>query len=371
MKRILSFGAVLALLLVLFPAFGQDGAGSVAGAVNLFPVPPPSEEPDRLIFSHQKHVTEIEIACQDCHPGAAEATNIQQTDTPPMAKCGDCHDISENCGMCHTNAASPSAEGKSWVTEAIFSHKSHVAREGVDCKSCHPGAWESTDAADRMTPKMATCNTCHMPDMDRLACGKCHTDLAQLREAPTDVAVHNKGFFPLHGSWSRGSSALCAQCHEQRFCADCHERTSPVKPSITYPEQVERKFMHRGNFIERHALESEAQPARCLSCHGASYCQECHERSFAQPGEDLTGRLRRSPHPPGYVTSGGGAFHGRDARLNAQQCAGCHDQGAASNCVTCHQVGGPGGNPHPRGWEQSGRGGEDPQRNGTCLVCHR
>jgi hypothetical protein len=57
--------------------------------------------------------------------------------------------------------------------------------------------------------------------------------------------------------------------------------------------------------------------------------------------------------------------HGRAARRDILTCAACHDQGPASNCIHCHAVGGPGGNPHPDGWS-SGRDVQD----GMCAFCH-
>ena len=53
----------------------------------------------------------------------------------------------------------------------------------------------------------------------------------------------------------------------------------------------------------------------------------------------------------------------------AVACAPCHDQGAASVCVTCHRVGGSGGTPHPPGWSDA-HPRADISRNGMCLICH-
>lgn len=370
MKRLIPVVLVFAGFLVMGQAFGAEGKGPL-GKPNLFPVPAPEKPADSIIFSHKFHVVEQELTCDMCHGEVADATTAQQTKLPTMETCGQCHDVEDNCGMCHTNGDEPQAVFESKAKEIVFDHKAHLARKNVDCKTCHPKAYEAETSDVRLVPNMPTCTTCHQADMDRLACRTCHTRLPELGEAPTDVAVHKAGFFPIHGSWARGSSTMCAQCHEQRFCADCHEKTGPVKASLTYPEQVERKFVHRADWISRHALESQAKPASCLACHGTSFCSECHERNLEKKAEEGITGLAASPHPAGYVTRGGAGFHGDDARLNIQQCAACHDQGASSNCVECHKVGGPGGNPHPPGWNiRRGMDRDDRLNSGTCIPCH-
>ena len=55
--------------------------------------------------------------------------------------------------------------------------------------------------------------------------------------------------------------------------------------------------------------------------------------------------------------------------MNIAQCATCHDQGRNSNCVSCHKVGGMGGNPHPPGFvDQHPR--EEINSNNMCRACH-
>jgi hypothetical protein len=57
------------------------------------------------------------------------------------------------------------------------------------------------------------------------------------------------------------------------------------------------------------------------------------------------------------------------ARRDISSCAACHDQGPSSNCITCHRVGGTGGNPHPIGWMQH-HDQQEIHRNTMCLYCH-
>jgi hypothetical protein len=80
-------------------------------------------------------------------------------------------------------------------------------------------------------------------------------------------------------------------------------------------------------------------------------------------------RQRLLPDLPRAAEPGAGARHGDAARKNIVACAGCHDQGAASVCVVCHQVGGYARvNPHPGSWKKTTG---DIAKNAMCLACHR
>jgi hypothetical protein len=124
--------------------------------------------------------------------------------------------------------------------------------------------------------------------------------------------------------------------------------------------------VHQKDFLGRHPVEERADPDSCQRCHSAQTCQTCHEHSGVSAGS--AGAL--NPHPKGWTLPGSGVFHGDAARRDITSCAACHDQGAASNCVTCHSVGGIGGNPHPSSW-QSHHSLAEAQRDGRCVACHR
>lgn len=339
------------------------------------------KEGDRIKFSHKLHKGKAKADCVDCHQSVADSETAAGSVKMKEAGCFDgCHDPETeregNCGMCHTDEKNPSATFAPGPEELIFDHKAHLGRkdaEGneIECKSCHPDAAKSTNVADDNLPKMELCETCHQAEVDRLACKACHERLPELAEKPMGEAIHKAGFFQMHAAWATGNGQLCVQCHEQHFCADCHERTGPMPPATMNPGAVERTFIHRGDFLGRHAMESVAKPASCQTCHGASFCQECHEERAKEVG--FTGGTfggHRSPHPPGYVRKNTGTkYHGLEARLNIGSCVACHDQGAASNCVDCHKVGGPGGDPHPPGWKR--RGMESEKNSGrACVPCH-
>jgi hypothetical protein len=129
------------------------------------------------------------------------------------------------------------------------------------------------------------------------------------------------------------------------------------------PERIDRNFVHRGDFITRHAIEAESQPARCLSCHTPETCDSCH----VARGVSANRILGRNPHPPGWVGTAPGdhSRHGREARRDILSCASCHEQGASTNCIRCHKVGAFGGNPHPGGWRST-----QSESSKMCRYCH-
>jgi hypothetical protein len=156
---------------------------------------------------------------------------------------------------------------------------------------------------------------------------------------------------------------LCQSCHQQADCTGCHDTTQELSIEARLPEKVEQTRVHGGDFVTRHALEARAEPARCVRCHEPQSCDSCHRQRGVS--ESLLGA--RNPHPPGWIgtSTGSSSFHGREARRDIVQCAGCHDQGPATNCIRCHKVGGFGGNPHPHGWRSS----QSPT-DSMCRYCH-
>jgi hypothetical protein len=214
---------------------------------------------------------------------------------------------------------------------------------------------------------MASCTGCHRHQEEYLAggCRACHLDLGKFPLRPVSTFSHRDDYVRTHAAEARARGAACATCHEQSFCAECHSRTAPVKIEALLPERVDRAFIHRGDFVGRHAIEASADPAMCSRCHGTSFCQECHDRRGLLSQADPA----RNPHPPGFADPRAAVFHGPAARRDINSCAACHDRGASSSCVQCHRVGGVGGNPHPASWLlRHDRAELD--RNPMCLACH-
>jgi hypothetical protein len=78
------------------------------------------------------------------------------------------------------------------------------------------------------------------------------------------------------------------------------------------------------------------------------------------------GSTTLNPHPLDWVTGPNGGQHGMQSRIDPASCAGCHGGAGERLCVGCHRVGGPGGNPHGRGFSST----KDKSREMPCRLCH-
>lgn len=349
----------------------------------------------QLIFPHSVHVENAD--CADCHKGIKESTG------PTLGKyigkgkhggCVACHEdeVKKKCEMCHVKGQDKKVELTRINRMVNFSHAAHqprvqqalaaktpVGKDGkkvdakklVTCKQCHAAAYKTKKAGTPMLGKMAVCtDACHKKDIKDQACDKCHTQLTRQRLEAVLHLGHQGNFLKRHGTLARNSAERCAQCHDQTYCADCHGRTSSMPLSIRYPEKINNRYIHRGDFIGRHMVQARAQPTTCKKCHGNQYCTTCHEmRGVVRPAPTAVGSKVRAVHGAQWMTPGQAGFHGREARRNAARCASCHDQGAASNCVKCHKVGALGGSPHPRNFKWANKSGEC-KANPMCLTCH-
>ncbi len=324
----------------------------------------------QIIFSHSRHLAQGE--CADCHPGVAEAgPGTEGRFIPGKPKCGECHEEVEGgkCAMCHRGAREGVALKR--VDRKLRFPHAGAAHKAKGCAHCHP----ADKSGGATLPGHDTCNAagCHRQTFQTQDCARCHQDLTRFVRANKTLPQlgHGPGFARAHGIQARQNVRACLGCHDQTFCADCHSAGAMAKASVTFPEKIERRFIHRGDYVGRHMVEARSDPQSCRKCHGPQHCRSCHALNGlaqATPNSAAAGRAG-STHPAGWMTAGAGSFHGRAARQDISRCASCHDRGAASNCVGCHRVGGTGGNPHPTGWSWRDKAGQC--RNvSMCATCH-
>jgi len=339
-------------------------AGSFACATfmaGLVPLPTPHQ----IRIPHTTHADMAD--CSECHAAVAESAALEGHSLLPKEEvCMGCHDdIKEegNCGFCHVPADAPATfVPVTWNLK--FSHANHIERVEGECARCHASLPDPFRTPE-MAPTMDTCLGCHnhQADYDAGRCDRCHIDLSRYPLRPVAGFSHDGGFFQRHRAEARASIQSCASCHPQLFCNDCHSRTAPQRVELTFPERVDRKLVHRDDWLVRHPIEAGANAATCSRCHATNFCNRCHrDQNLTPKGSDP-----RNPHPPGWVFPGG--THGTEARRNITRCAACHADGPSSICVDCHRVGGVGGDPHPLGWRQRHTLQEAGQ-NGMCLYCH-
>ncbi|MBW2730779.1 MAG: cytochrome c3 family protein [Deltaproteobacteria bacterium] len=330
-----------------------------------------------LKFSHAFHVEQGD--CGDCHGEIAKSTGPTLGKFIPKKNhggCADCHEDAttdkKECKLCHVGT-DKNIELTRVNRQLIFSHKSHEPhlKDKGGCKHCHAAAYTAKKAGTKLLGKMAVCtDSCHKSDLNSQACDKCHTNLrGQTLQAVASLG-HQGDFLKRHGPLARNTQR-CAQCHDQTFCGDCHAKTAAMPLSLRYPERVNARYIHRGDYLGRHSRDARARPDTCRKCHGAKHCTTCHEMQgvSAPVGKARLGTNLRKVHGGQWMQPGQPGFHGRLARRDSSRCASCHDQGAASNCVRCHQVGGSGGNPHTPGFKWRNKADEC-RKNPMCLSCH-
>ena len=318
---------------------------------------------DVLVFSHKMH-KETGAECLTCHPDIPTSEASTGHMIPTKQVCANCHDeaFMNDCGKCHTDPQKPLRVDIKKI-ELSFSHKLHTEKSKADCEACHQKKNISNTRDSYTLPGHPECQTCHQQMFGELQCSKCHLALKEMKLKPITKLSHRGNYLKEHReSALKGVGAeVCGQCHDQAFCSDCHSQREGLKPSVKFPEMVEREFIHRGDYLAQHSIDAKTDQRLCLQCHGLSCCNSCHARegvgrgSFRAPG---------NPHPAGWQND-----HGRDARRDIIKCAACHDQGMSSNCIQCHQIGGVAGglSPHPKGWESN----LHRDKAGVCLACHK
>jgi hypothetical protein len=322
---------------------------------------------DRIRAPHDRHA-QAKVECVVCHETIYDAKTLTGEFLPKEEVCLQCHREAKQqnrCSMCHTDVRR-AGPWRAVSAQLKISHADHLAPTKEDCRTCHPSLPEPFRALAQR-PTMAACTGCHehKRDYDNGRCGKCHLDLTRFPLEPITSFSHLGDYVRNHAGDARAAADRCATCHESTFCADCHASTVSMKIEARLPERVNAAFIHRNDYVGRHAVDAQAEPAMCRRCHGSSFCESCHAAQNLTP----LSANPRDPHPSVWSFPGSSSFHGSAARRDIASCAPCHDQGARSICVDCHKVGGVGGNPHPAGW-QTQHGRDEIQRNGMCLSCH-
>lgn len=248
--------------------------------------------------------------------------------------------------------------------QILFDHDAHLQMDSISgqCVTCHKGVVTANTPA---LPPMSQCFSCHehQEQWEQNNCTPCHLRADLEVTLPQTFLRHDAFFLRQHSSAAQTQEALCQTCHTQSDCQSCHDLSQALTMEQQRPDAIENNMVHRGDFMVRHALEARSQPAQCMSCHSPPDCDTCHIE------QGVSGNVAggRNPHPPGWVGGNPASrdFHGRAARRDLLSCAGCHEAGPATNCIRCHQVGGPGGNPHPSGWKSARAPADE-----MCRYCH-
>lgn len=316
-------------------------------------------------FEHRAHVLEG-VPCTQCHRGMEEAGDEGDLHLPTTDTCLECHAEPHDpntCRDCHSLPHIPEklVEAKHYL---LFDHSQHIPVLQGNCANCHQGVKEDQSP---LIPKMAYCFSCHQHEgqWEARQCDACHENLhgsGALR--PASHVVHDIDFLKTHGNYAASQGDLCQTCHTESYCAQCHGINVPALPQRLAFDRPTLSNFHRAGFRSRHAFEARADPGLCLACHTDNTCRTCHE----EKGLSATASNTGNPHPAvGWVgPNPGDNGHGRAARRDPVGCASCHGGAGEQLCVSCHKVGGVGGNIHPPGFESN----LDVRTHAPCRYCH-
>lgn len=321
-------------------------------------------------FEHRVHSLKG-VSCTKCHGDVARAGDTGPLHIPDNASCvsAGCHDKPHDrraCNDCH--GQSHTREEARLAREHLrFAHERHVPKLDGQCVPCHAAAGSADQ--ESMRPPMAQCFGCHA-HKDQFAardCDGCHVNLSAELGTPSSHVIHEGDFIREHGVRAASARDLCATCHSEGTCAKCHGVTTAVLPWRMSFDRPSLSGLHRAGFFTRHPDEARSSPGLCATCHDSeTFCRDCHaKRGVASMSGSTVGANGRSPHPPDWIRARGGG-HGRAARMDPIGCASCHGGAGEALCVGCHKVGGPGGNPHGRGFSSA----LDPKRDEPCRQCH-
>ena len=268
------------------------------------------EDKYQLRFSHYLHVTENEMACDECHgePGQPSFNAITH-DT-----CIDCHEepeaeeiTMETCGLCHQEKqvtlfllpepaeeelpdASAAADTSS---RNIFVHTEALADQ---CADCHEALLDEALESVPMLKRgdiLSMREAAHGSGQD---CLTCHVDMDRA-QAP---ANHDVAWMKRHGAFGMQDDAACSVCHSEDSCTECHSVMQPVSHNNLWR-------------MRSHGAAAAWNRASCQVCHEEDSCSSCHAEN----------------RPRSHT-----------ARWEENHCYGCHTATpAGEGCVVCHEEG--------------------------------
>lgn len=267
------------------------------------------------------------------------------------------------CMPCHADLAGAKKPG------LIFSHASHIV---YGCEGCH--TMPAHTGGGSISPEMSTCFNCHGlqhqgKEIAKSACPTCHTPSFNLR--PAD---HTKDFKKApHVAPSREDLNRCLMCHTAQSCDDCHAKTAPTAPK-TSPSEY--RPILKG---------APQQPAVNMYPDGLvtmGQCVNCHpDLDKFMPGRVVFGHATHLRNAFACKDCHRAFPHGLDAttRPDMPSCYQCHgllhaSRGivATEKCADCHPASfalRPAD--HTAGFIAKSHKAASNAQPETCAMCHK
>lgn len=260
---------------------------------------------DPVVFSHDLHLLKYNNNCKVCHNAIFNLRDRRHYTMAEMEKtksCGACHSgikafsvaSDKDCVRCHKGKPRSIAFRPKGVTDVVFSHASHTAKAGVNCKSCHNGkiiTGKDKNVTMAEMEKGKTCGACHNGKKAFTVaenCGTCHKGMK-----PREMVFKTKGIT---------DAVFSHKFHLDMDykCDVCHTKIFPYKA------------------VSGRATMADMEKGKsCGACHNgkdaatvAGNCDRCH-KGFK----------------PGVITfknEGGEVKFSHDFHLGMYKCADCH-----------------------------------------------
>ena len=161
-------------------------AGAAAGLLIFFLVYLASSSGNDITqpirYNHKTHIETAGLTCTDCHTSVLSSSNAS---IPSLEVCSTCHSeqpISESAEEKKVLEFVKKGEVIPWQRiyrvpdHVYFSHRRHVTKAGLECKTCHGDVPEFTKpVASQFLPiTMENCMKCHRENNVTNDCLACH-----------------------------------------------------------------------------------------------------------------------------------------------------------------------------------------------------
>ena len=300
----------------------------------------------RIDFEGQANLHPSDVVCADCHQ---EGHTIL-----PTQFSADAANVRVQCVNCHSDVVTDEQRDYQYNEFQIrITHRSHLAREGVTCTTCHYNVAHDRRENPTNRPTMDGCFRCHEPE--KQDCGTCHPS-GSLATPSNGREIEPSTCNACHLEWEsrsysqEGSLSFrhvphlaggleCEECHSIE-----HEHGQLALPETSCSAKCHsvRPASHGEDWLEGHGPDFESKARDCASCHSTEFCRGCH-------GAEM-------PHPEGWE-----AEHPKAASHSQEMCMRCH---AGDSCQECHATQKPAS--HTSKWlQQHGQASRD-----SCARCH-
>lgn len=309
-RRVLIVAGILVGLLALFSAIDLITA-SPRVCASCHEIAPRASS-----WAHSAHA---EVACVQCHQAPTAWYALPQRLVGRAKLVG--HDVIAHLSGRYPDPVTRRSAGTSPVTDAnclqchdpdrrataglriLIDHGKHARLNG-SCISCHVRVAHPVATRSDAQSLMSECFRCHGEGPTAKAparCGLCHPSGYRLVPASHQPSARWRRS---HGSVAIKDPRLCKMCHAEKFCSDCHGLAMP----------------HPAGWAQRagHPTAAQVNRALCERCHGTGpdLCTMCHHKAYAPD---------RGPwvqqHPAAVRTDG------------LERCLKCH---GAAFCANCH-----------------------------------